>query len=146
MSSVDQISGDPLEIDHYVGNKSKSHLKNKNPKVGEDKENKFKVSHKILPVDLGGKNVLGTRCPNTKPAMRKKDQQAIAQLNDKVQEITKHVMGGAPPPKTDVSPSSTYQESMTTSEKEAFMAKYKMKKPFDPNSMLHHMDMFTFRG
>jgi hypothetical protein len=49
--SVDQTSGDPLEIDHYLGNKGKSHLKNKNPQLGEDKENKFKVSHKILPVD-----------------------------------------------------------------------------------------------
>lgn len=107
LSSVDQTSGDHLEIDLFLGNKSKSHLKNKNLQGGEDKENNFKVSHKIPPADLGGKNVLGTRCPNTKPALRKKDQQAIAQLNDKVQEITKHVMGGAPPPKPEVSPSST---------------------------------------
>ena len=114
----------------------------------ENKENNCKVGPKILGKNLAEKNVLGERCRNTNPDMRKKNQHAIEKLNDKVHEITKHIMGESRVGRNGIltSEESEYIESMTQEEKEAFMAKYKMKKPFDPNSMLHHMDMFTFRS
>ena len=66
----------------------------------------------------------------------------MEELNERVNEITKSLLNESRCTKVTTPRSS---ESMTSQEKKAFMKKYAMKKPFDPESILQKMDMFTFQ-